>query len=85
MLKVFSVYDSKAEAFLLPFFTSNAAVAIRNFSSAASDAATAFSRHPGDYTLFEIGSWDESEGAWRPLSAKVALGSAIELRSEESS
>ncbi len=75
-LKVFSIYDSKAESFLQPFFCPNRAVAVRSFTTAAQDARSDFHRYAGDYTLFEIGDFDLEKGAWVEYEAKVNLGLA---------
>lgn len=79
MLTIFSVYDSKAEAHLQPFFSVNRVVAIRDFSTAALDPNTAFSRNGADYTLFEIGEWDPSRGSITCYETKMPLGTALEL------
>lgn len=84
-LKVFSVYDSKAKAFLQPFFCVNAAVAVRSFESAVNDQRHDFHRYAGDYTLFEIGEFHESEGRLVGLEAKVSLGVAVEFLKETKS
>lgn len=80
MLKVYSVFDSKANAWLLPFFAVNRAVAIRNFTTAASDGKTTFCRYPADFTLFEIGAWDPAAGAGEYFEVKVSLGTALEFK-----
>lgn len=82
MLKVFSVFDSKAVAFIQPFFSVNSAVAIRDFSRAARDPSTGFFQHPADFTLFELGEWDPSSGSL-VMGDKVALGSALEFRAAD--
>lgn len=76
-LKVYSVFDSKAEAYLPPFFVPKRAQAIRMFTSAAQDASHVFCKHAADYTLFEIGDFDDSTGAYVPLKAHVNLGCAL--------
>lgn len=80
MLKVFSVFDSKADAYILPFFCVNTAVAIRGFSLACKDETSQFCRHPGDFTLFEVGTWDETPGLFVPYEAKISLGTALEFK-----
>lgn len=75
--KVFSVYDSKAEAFLLPIYAATTAVAIRMFGAACNDPKTDFARYAGDYTLFEVGTWDTTTGDHEKLEAKINLGLAI--------
>ncbi len=78
---VYSVYDSKVGAFLLPFFSRNRAVALRSFTSAVQDESTDFFRYAADYTLFEIGEWQPEEGIYTPLEAKLSLGLASQFLS----
>lgn len=79
-MKIFSVYDSKAEAYIRPFFSKNAQTAMRDFATAANDQTTAFHRNAGDYTLFEIGEWDEQTGVIKTNDIKTNLGTALEAR-----
>lgn len=60
ILKVFAVRDMKAEAFLQPFFSPSVGSALRAFSDAVNDKQCPFNKHPGDYVLYEIGSYDDS-------------------------
>lgn len=76
---VFSVFDSKADAYLLPFFSRNRGVALRQFMTAVQDEKTDFHRYAGDYTLFEIGTWDDESGTLAEHKAKVNLGVAIQF------
>lgn len=66
--KIFSVFDAKAGAYLEPFFAPTRGVAIRSFSSAAQDPGHMFHRHCEDYTLFELGEFDEFAGEIRSLN-----------------
>jgi len=83
-MKIFSIYDSKAEAYLQPFFAPTKAYAIRQFTQAANDESADFHKFAADYTLFELGSWDEQTGTIAPNEAKTALGSAIEYINQTS-
>lgn len=82
VVKIFAVYDSKAKAFLQPFFSVNSATAIRSFESAANDERHDFSKYAGDFSLFEIGYFDDAEGRVEGLDAKVNLGLAVEYLKE---
>ncbi len=62
-MKIFSVYDDKADAYTQPFFATTAGVAIRQFQQAANEEGHQFNRHAADYTLFELGEFDEHTGA----------------------
>lgn len=81
ILKVFSVYDSKAEAYMQPFFFNSRGQAVRAFSDTANDPKSQLNRHAGDFTLFEVGEYDDSNG--NMLNHKhVNLGKALEFRME---
>lgn len=85
MMKLFSVFDSKAEAFNTPMFFQSTGVAIRSFSAAASDEKTDISRFAADYTLFELGEFDEHSGKFTILPAPVSLGNALQLKVSDTS
>jgi len=77
--KIFTVYDSKAEAYLQPFFMPNRGQAIRAFQDTVNDPKTQFHKHPSDFSLFEIGTYDDLSGAITMHDAKVNLGTAVEF------
>lgn len=75
--KIFAVYDSKAAAYLPPWISENAATAIRRFEASVQNPETDFARFPGDYTLFELGDWDQHSGEIRMNQAHTNLGTAL--------
>lgn len=76
-INVFSVYDSKAEFYGTPFFMPTVNSAIRAFSDLANDRSTTIFKHPGDFTLFHIGTFDDRQGIVSPLKVLVNLGLAL--------
>ena len=58
-LKIFSVFDSKVAAYMNPFFARSTAEAVRIFSDAVNSSQQGFKSHAEDYTLFELGVWDD--------------------------
>lgn len=60
--KLFGVYDSKALAFLQPFFSVSNGAAIRAFEDVVRDGQSPISKHPGDYQLYELGQFDDRSG-----------------------
>lgn len=78
-VKAFSVNDIKARAFLLPFFLKYPEEAIRAFSDmiAKDDPPHPFYLHPEDYTLFQIGEFDEVCGILHPLAIPKNLGNGV--------
>lgn len=77
MIQVFSVYDSKTEAFIQPFYSQAIGSAIRSFETAANEEGHDFARHGGDYTLFHLGSFDHGSCKFELLDAPTNLGLAI--------
>ncbi len=73
-----SIYDEKAKAFLTPFIAPTVAHAMRTFGDAVNDDKTAFEKHPADYTLFVIATFDVDTG--EVLPGKSALGNGAEFR-----
>lgn len=74
--KVFAVYDSLARVFFPPFYVSHEAQARRSFMAIANDKESAISQHPQDFTLFEIGEFDDELGALIPHPKHINHGLA---------
>lgn len=75
--QMFSIYDSKAYAFLPPFFLPTPEMAIRTFESCANEPGHMFCKHPFDFNLFHIGEFDDATGEIDKYEAKVNLGLAV--------
>lgn len=75
-LQAFAVFDEKVGAFMAPFFCLTKGQAARSFGDAVLDSQNPMSRHPEDYRLYEVGSFDDQEGVFE-VSARnlVARGS----------
>lgn len=69
-LKMYSVYDKKAQAWTTPIFQVNDEVAQRNIGNAANDPQHNFHMNSEDYSLYCIGEWDDVEGQVTPLKEK---------------
>lgn len=81
-LKVFAIHDSKAEAYLQPFFMANKGTAIRAITDILQQKDHQFTKYPEDFTLFELGEYDDSNGHMLPYPTPIALCKAIELVSQ---
>lgn len=79
MQKIYSVFDSKVGAYLQPMFFRSKGEAIRSFSTAVSDSAHDFNKYAEDFTLFELGEWDQEKGVLLPHPTALAVGKAIEF------
>lgn len=61
-LKMYSVFDKSANAYLPPFCTGTEATAIRAFSDSVKDTTHAFYRNPQDYFLYFVGVFNDDLG-----------------------
>lgn len=77
--KIFSVRDSKAEAYMAPLFLPTKGIAIRMFADAIADSKHQFGSHPEDYHLFELGEFDDSTGSFTLHPSPVSVGGALEF------
>lgn len=80
ILKVFSVLDVKADAFLSPFFFSTTGQAVRAFKDLVNDHQSTLHRHPADYRLFHVGTFDDSNAFLTALEKPEPLGYASDYK-----
>jgi len=69
LLNAYTLYDVKALNYSPPFYASAHGQAVRLVMELASDTNTTVGRHPSDFTLFCIGTFDDGTGSL--LSANV--------------
>lgn len=63
---VFGVRDTKAQAFMQPFFSNSVGAAIRAFGDAIADEKSPLGKHPADYILYQLGTFDDEGGRFEP-------------------
>ena len=79
--KMFVIYDEKAQAYLQPWFLHQSGMATRVFSDCINDPEHNFGRHPEDYTLFNIGEFDDSNANIN-LHPPKSMGNGIEFKKQ---
>lgn len=77
-LRMFSLKDVKADVFGSPFVFAKVELAKRMVRDLARDSNSMLSRHPEDFHLYEIGSWEDTTGVVAGESL-VSHGSAFSL------
>jgi len=82
--KVFAIFDSKIGSFGVPFFQHHAGQAIRSFQSAARDSTTQIAQFPEDFSLFELGTYDDGIPSFKIHAAPVSLGTALSFLKDNS-
>lgn len=79
--QIFAVYDSKAQAYLPPFFMQRKQMAVRIFTECANAKDHQFGKWPADYTLFHLGSFDDDNGLIDSFPP-VSLGNGLEYQAK---
>lgn len=64
IMKAFAIYDTKSLVYGMPFFMQSAGAAVRAFGDLASDVQSTICKHPKDFILYEIGSFDDSKATF---------------------
>lgn len=80
---IFTVRDSKAEAYLPPFYAAKQGLAVRMVANAVNDPDHTFFRNPEDYTLFYLGTFDEETGYIKSIPPE-AICNLVQLVSNAS-
>lgn len=82
-LRLYSIYDSKAEQFSPPQVYHNDMLALRAFEGIVNDDKMVIKKYPEDFTLYYVGSLDDGDGHYYnenydKSSIPVMVGRAIE-------
>lgn len=65
---VVAVWDEKVQSFMRPFYAPRMGGAIRAFTDEVNRAGSEMGEHPEDYTLFELGSWNDEDGVFEEVA-----------------
>lgn len=61
-LEICAVHDRQIDAFMRPFVVQSTGQAIRMFRDLTNEDKSDINKHPEDYALFRIGTFDETTG-----------------------
>jgi hypothetical protein len=79
LYKFYSIYDSKAEFYVSPITLPSRGAAVRHFTGMVNNTSHDFGKTPEDFTLFELGSYDELTGIIVPHDAPICVGNGLEF------
>ena len=82
-IKIYSVHDNQANAFLNPFFMNSDAEARRAIVDLTRDADHLFGRHPADYALYCHGELDNVAGTFDTFENPKKIISCLEIVAAE--
>ena len=74
----FAIWDSAAQAYKPPFYVVSKGIALRAFSDLVNSEGNDISRYPRDFTLFELGTFDDQTGKSVDLPTPKSMGLAQE-------
>lgn len=78
-MKMYSIKDQAAEAFMTPFSARTHGEAIRGFYFEASNPESMIARSPADFYLFYIGEFHQDTGEFEP-ALPCALANGLESK-----
>lgn len=73
-LIVCTVRDVAAEAYLPPLFVRSKGEAIRSFSDEVNNKDSMLGKHPSDYVLFYLGTYEQNTGTFDLTPSPESLG-----------
>lgn len=76
-----SIYDTATEAYMRPFTAQSDGQAIRLFEDETLRPESEIGKHPEDYALFRVATFDDNKGHMEPETPKC-LRRAHEVRHE---
>jgi len=79
LLSVFSIFDSAVKSWLPPIYARNKGEMLRQFQAAVNDSQSNFFKYPSDYTLFELGSFNDDNCKFDLFITPISLGMAQEF------
>lgn len=75
----FAIRDIKIGSYLLPFFQTHKAGAMRHFADLAKEPQCPVAKHPEDFQLFEIGVYDPQTALLTPNHQPDFLANATDF------
>ncbi|QXP08618.1 MAG: nonstructural protein [Arizlama microvirus] len=76
---VYTIFDSKALVFNTPFFCLSDGVAKRMCADLAADINTTVGRHPADYILYRIATYDDNRAQFDLLPIREHVVDIVAL------
>lgn len=75
-----AIRDSAVDAFTRPFPVNHIGQAMRGFTDEVNRTDSEMNKHPSDYELFELGTFDEETGKFENLESPRSLARAKDVK-----
>lgn len=79
IMNAYSIFDTKALQYHLPFFQPADGAAIRMLMDLVNDPNTTVGRHPADFVLFHVGHYDDGIGGIQACAPLRHIVDAVSL------
>jgi hypothetical protein len=79
LIRLYSIFDSKVDAYSFPFQAKTKGEAIRIITESVNDSRSFLNKHPADYTLFELGVFDDAHASFNIHKTPISLGVCVEF------
>ena len=76
---LFTVRDLKADCYVVPFTDKTRAAAIRMFIDTVNAPDHTFNKHPEDFVLYELGTFDDNRAEFELSDTPIPIAKAIEM------
>lgn len=83
LFKMMSIFDAAVGTYSPPFCVRAVGQAIRDFTKEAKTEGSRICQAPNDYSLFELGEFDDEHGSFIPLVAprRIVSGHEVDVTS----
>lgn len=82
--QIFAIYDSTLKLYQQPHFCINRGHALRMVQDIMDRGDSPLSKHSNDFTLFELGEYDDETGKLKSLATPEKVAGCWELKPPES-
>lgn len=79
---IVAVYDQASKAYGQPIFAPSKGIALRSFTDEVNNnyETNQMYKHPHDFALYELGSYDDNEGSFKTPDFPIKLLTATEAK-----
>lgn len=80
IVNVFSIRDNQVNAFTQPFYSPTNGSALRAFADHVNEPGTAANKHPADFALYHLGTFDDATAKFTNNELPTLIGQATEYK-----
>lgn len=80
MLEIYAIMDTKAGAFMNPFYPRSLGEAVRSFSNEANNPESPLGKYPEDFNLFHLGKFNQVTGEISLEPSPKSIGTAANFK-----